>query len=134
MSLVGKLKFFLEFQIKQIKDGIFLSQTKYSKDLVNKFSLKNTSPSRTPISTTLKLHQDPSRKKVKNLYMSMIGSLLYLKTSCIDISFSVEVCTRYQASPKESHLVAIKRIIKYIKGTLEFGIWYPQDTTIKLVG
>ena len=58
----------------------------------------------------------------------MIGILLYLTASRPDISFSVGVCARYQAAPKESHLLAIKRIIKYVSGTLSFGIWYSFDT------
>ena len=60
--------------------------------------------------------------------MSMIGSLLYFTANGLDIAFSVGVCARYQACPKESHLIALKRIIRYIAGTLELGLWYPFDT------
>ena len=62
----------------------------------------------------------------------MIGSLLYLTASRPDIAFSVGVCARYQASPKESHLLALKRIIKYVSGTLSYGIWYSFDTDDRL--
>ena len=90
MSMVGELTFFLGFQIRQLKDGIFLSQSNYDRKLVIKFGLESTKHSRTPMSTTTKLSKDAFRKVVEqNLYESMIGSLLYLTASPFDISFSV---------------------------------------------
>ena len=62
------------------------------------------------------------------LYKSMIGSLLYLTASRSDISYSVGVCARYQANPKESHMTALKRIIKYVKTIVELDVWYSKDT------
>ena len=64
----------------------------------------------------------------------MIGSLLYLTASRPDISYSVGVCARYQTNPKESHMTALKRIIKYVKTTVEFGVWYSKDTSDVLAG
>ncbi|XP_028104671.1 uncharacterized protein LOC114303723 [Camellia sinensis] len=64
--------------------------------------------------------------------MSMIGSLLYLTTSRPDIDFSVGVCAHYQACLKESHLLAVKHIIKYVNGTLGYGIWFSTDTTAEI--
>ena len=64
----------------------------------------------------------------------MIGSLLYLIASKPDISYSVGVCARYQANPKESHMIALKRIIKYVKTTTDFGVWYSKDTNDVLAG
>ena len=64
----------------------------------------------------------------------MIGSLLYLTASRPDISYSVGVCARYQANAKESHMTALKRIIKYVKTTIEFGVWYCKDTSDVLAG
>ena len=69
-----------------------------------------------------------------SLYRSMIGSLFYLTTSRPNISYSVGVCARYQANPKESHMTALKRIIKYVKTTVEFGVWYSKDTNDVLAG
>ena len=68
------------------------------------------------------------------IHRSMIGSLLYLTTSKPDISYNMEVCARYQANPKESHMTALKRIIKYVKTTTDFGVWYSQDTNDVLAG
>ena len=64
----------------------------------------------------------------------MIGSLFYFTASRSDISYSVEVCARYQANPKESHMTALKKIIKYVEITAEFGVWYSKDTSDVLVG
>ena len=64
----------------------------------------------------------------------MIGSLLYLIASRPDISYNVGVCARYQANPKESHMTSLKRIIKYVKTTTEFGVWYSKDTNDVLAG
>ena len=64
----------------------------------------------------------------------MIGSLLYLTASRPDISYSVGVCARYQANPKESHMIALKIIIKYVKATTKFEVWYIKDTNDVLAG
>ena len=113
----------------------FVSQTKYAKNLVSKFSLESAIHARTSKSTSLLLFKDSSGTDVDPiLYRSMIGSLLYLPASHLDIVFSVGVCARYQACPKESHLIVIKRIIKFVNGTLGYGIWFSTDTTAKING
>ena len=133
MSMVGELTFFLGLQVRQLEDGMFISQSKYARDLVKKFDLDSAKHARTPMSTTTKLSKDTSGKDVEQtLYWSMIGSLLYLTASRPDIAFSVGVCARYQASPKESHLLSLKRIIKNVSGTLSYGIWYSFDTDDRL--
>ena len=69
-----------------------------------------------------------------SLYRSMIGSLLYLTTSRPDIIYNVGVCARYQANPKESHMIALTRIIKYVKVIADFEVWYSKDTNDVLAG
>ncbi|KAK6158684.1 hypothetical protein DH2020_005998 [Rehmannia glutinosa] len=96
---MGELTFFLGLQVKQLKDEIFISQTKYTKDLMKKF-----------------------------------GSLLYLTASRPDITFIVGVCARFQSEPKESHMTTAKRILRYLKGWQEVGLWYPKDGGFKLIG
>ena len=135
MSVIGKLTHFLRLQIHQQDSGIFLSQSKYAKNLVKKFGLESASSIRTPMSPNVKLTVDLLGKNVySSLYRSMIGSLLYLTASRPNISYSVGVCARYQANPKESHMTALKRIIKYVKTTVEFGVWYSKDTNDVLAG
>lgn len=70
----------------------------------------------------------------EKLYRALIGSLLYLNANRPDLCLSVGICTRYQAHPKESHLNAVKRIIKYVKGTLNFGLHYTFETNVNLAG
>ena len=112
MSMIGELTHFLGLQIHQQDSGIFLSQSKYAKNLVKKFGLESANFVRTPISPNVKLIVDLLGKSVdSSLYRSMIGSLLYLTTSRPDISYSVGVCAKYQANPKESPMIALKRII-----------------------
>ena len=135
MSMIGKLTHFLGLKIRQQDLGIFLSQSKYARNLVKKFGLEFASSVRTPMSPNVKHTIDLLGKSVdSSLYRSMIGSLLYLTASKPDISYSVGVCARYQVNPKESHMIALKRIIKYVKTTVDFGVWYSKDTNDVLAG
>ena len=102
---------------------------------MKKFGLESASSIRTPINPNVKLTMDLLGKSIdSSLYRSMIGSLLYLTVSRLDISYNVGVCARYQANPKESHMTALKRIIKYVKTIAEFGVWYSKDTNDVLAG
>ena len=81
------------------------------------------------MSPNVKLTVDVLGKSVDpSLYKSMISSLLYLTASRPNLSYSVGVCARYHANPKESHMTTLKRIIKYVKTTADFGVWYNKDT------
>ena len=135
MSMIEELNHFLRLQIRRQESGIFLSQSKYAKNFVKKFSLEFASSVRTPMSPNVKLTVDLLGKNVdSSLYRSMIGSLLYLIASRLDISHSVGMCARYQANPKESHMIALKRIIKCVKTIVDFGVWYSKDTNDVLAG
>ncbi|CAA7058249.1 unnamed protein product [Microthlaspi erraticum] len=106
MSMVGELKYFLGLQ-----------------------------EARTPMSTTTKIGKDEQGEDVDvKLYRGMIGSLLYLTASRPDLSFSVGVCARYQAKPKQSHLQAVKKILRYVKGTVNLGIFYSKGSNRNLAG
>ncbi len=134
MSMMGELNFFLGLQIKQTKNGVFINQSKYIKDLLVKYGLENSKSLGTPMSTSIKLDIDEKEKSVNTtLYRGMIGSLLYLTASRPDIMFSVCLCARFQANPKESHLCAVKRIFRYLNGTKDLGLWYPKTTSFELV-
>ena len=123
MSMVGKLTFFLGLQVKQNKEGIFISQEKYARNIVKKFGLDFKKHASTPMSSSTKLNVDSFRVEVSpTLYRSIIGSLLYLTASRLDIAFSVGVRARYQPPPKESHLTMVKRIIRYVNGTPNYGL------------
>ncbi|XP_019159659.1 PREDICTED: uncharacterized protein LOC109156259 [Ipomoea nil] len=111
------------------------NEEEYAKNLLKRFSLDSTKEARTPLSTTTKLSKDNASKSVdaKN-YRIMIGSLLYLTASRPNIMYSVGLYTWFQAYPRESHLHAVKRIIKYIKGTVDHGIRYDKETGSELIG
>ena len=112
MSMVRELTFFFGLQVKQKKEGIFISQEKYARNIIKKFGLDSKKHASIPINSSTKLNVDSSGVEVSStLYRSIIRSLLYLIASRPDIAFSVGVCARYQAAPKESHLTAVKRII-----------------------
>lgn len=135
MSMVGELNYFLWLQVKQRKDGIFISQEKYAKNLVKRFGLDFKKHTSTPMSSSIKLSLDAAGVEVDpTLYRNMIDNLFYLTASRLDINFSVGVCARFQVAPKESHLTALKRIICYINGTSDYGIWYSRDSNECLAG
>jgi hypothetical protein len=135
MRMIGELNYFLGLQVKQTAEGIFISQSKYARDLVKRFGLDGKSCARTTMSTSVKINSDLVGKSVdSSLYKSMIGSLLYLTANRPDIAFSVGVCARFQANPKESHLTAVKGIIRYVNDTLSYGIWYSRETNLVVAG
>ena len=135
MSMMGELTYFLGLQVSQKESGVFICQAKYIRDLLMKYNLEDSAPAKTPMPTATKLDQDKSGKKVEiTSYRGMIGSLLYLTASRPDIMFSTCLCARFQADPKESHLIAVKRIFRYLKGTQYLGIWYPKGTGFDLEG
>nr|GEZ67238.1 putative ribonuclease H-like domain-containing protein [Tanacetum cinerariifolium] len=107
MSAMGELTFFLDLQVLQKKDGIFLSQVKYVGDILKKFGYSDV--------------------------RSMIRSLMYLTASRPDIMFTVYDCARHQVTPKECHIHAVKRIFRYLKGHPKLGLWYPKESPFDLV-
>jgi hypothetical protein len=135
MTLMGELKYFLGFQIEQLQVGTFFSQTKYIQDILKKFGMKNEKPIKTPMGTNGHLDLDPGGNSIdQKVYRSMIGPLLYLCASRPDIMLSICMCARFQANPKEVHLRALKRIMRYLFYTPKFGLWCPKGSTFDLIG
>ncbi|XVF21122.1 hypothetical protein REPUB_Repub12eG0063300 [Reevesia pubescens] len=112
ISRMRELTLFLDPQIKQYEDEIYINQTKYIKDMLKKFGVINAKQLRMPVSTSTKLDKDERGNYVnQNLYRGMIGSLIYLTFSIPNILFIVCLCARFQSCPKESHLIAVKMIL-----------------------
>ncbi|GJW35173.1 putative ribonuclease H-like domain-containing protein [Tanacetum coccineum] len=133
MSSMGELTFFLGLQVKQKEDGIFISQDKYVAEILKKFDFANVKTASTPIETQKPLVKDEEASDVDvHLYRSMIGSLMYLTASRPDIMFAVCACSRFQVTPKTSHLSAVKRIFRYLKGKPKLGLWYPRVSSFDL--
>jgi hypothetical protein len=135
MSMMGELKLFLGFQVKKMKEGTFICQTKYVKDMLKKFEMANAKLIKISMALNGHLDLNEEGKSVDHkVYRSMIGSLLYLCASRPDIMLSVCMCARFQANPKDCHLIAIKRILRYLVHTPNLGLWYPKGSTFDLLG
>nr|GEW49201.1 hypothetical protein [Tanacetum cinerariifolium] len=134
MSSMGELTFFLGLQVKQKDDEIFISQDKYVAKILRKFGFTDVKSASTPIKTKKPLLKDLDGEDVDaHIYRSMIGSLMYLTSSRPDIMFVVCACVRFQVTPKVSHLHAVKRIFRYLKGKPHLGLWYPKDSPFNLM-
>jgi hypothetical protein len=135
MFMIGELIYFLDLQINQLKNGTFVSQGNYIKDMLKKFGMEDAMAISTPMGTNGSLDSDTSGNMVdQNMYRSMIGSLLYMTASRPDVMFSVCMCARFQASPRESHLKETKRILRYLKYTRNVELWYPKGAKFELIG
>ncbi|KAJ9545396.1 hypothetical protein OSB04_025103 [Centaurea solstitialis] len=120
MSSMGELTFFLRLQ--------------YVKDILTKFGFPDAKSASTPMETHKQLTADVEGEDVDvHQYRSMIGSLMHLTASIPDIMFAVCVCARFQVRPKDSHLQAVKRIFRYLKGQPRLGLWYPYESPFELL-
>ncbi|GJT80346.1 retrovirus-related pol polyprotein from transposon TNT 1-94 [Tanacetum coccineum] len=133
MSMMGQMSFFLGLQVSQNPRGIFINQSKYALEILKKYGLDSSTSVDTPMVEKMKLDEDRQGKLVDpTCFRGMVGSLMYLSASRPDIVFVVCMCARYQAKPTEKHLHAIKRIFRYLKGTIHMGLWYPKDSGFAL--
>jgi hypothetical protein len=123
MSMIGELSFFIGLQVKQTKDETFICQSKYVNDLLKRFDMDNSKPIKTCMATNAHLGLDERGNSIDlKLYRSIIGILLYLTASRPDIMFSVCMCARFQTSPKEWHMIAVKWILRYLRQTPNIGL------------
>lgn len=131
-----KLGCFLGMEIEQLDDGsIFVHQTAYARKILNKFSMSECNSVATPADTNQVLSNFNDSEAVKFPYRQLIGSLMYLAVGTRpDIAFSVGNVSRYMENPKLPHVTAAKRILKYIKGTFNYGIMYQNQAHTKMIG
>jgi hypothetical protein len=135
MSMMGELNYFLRFQVKQHKEGTFISQTKYTQYILKKFGMKDAKLAKTLMGTDRHLDLNTGGKSVdQKVYRSMIGPLLYLCASRSGIMLFVCICARFQSGPKKCHLVAVKRILRYLVHTPYIRLRYPKGSTFDLIG
>jgi hypothetical protein len=133
MSMIGELSFFLNLQITQRPEGMFISQEKYLREMLKRFQMEDSKTMGTPMVTGCKLSKDDDSLDVdQSSYRSMIGSLLYITASRPDIMHVVGMVGRYQAAPKQSHFQVVKRIFRYLKETMTYGLWYPINQSLQL--
>ncbi|XP_061360745.1 secreted RxLR effector protein 161-like [Gastrolobium bilobum] len=135
MTDLGMMHYFLGISVAQSSDGIFISQNKYVEDILDRFQMKDCNPVHTPVECGLKLHKDHGGKKVDStFYKQIVGNLMYLTATRPDIMYSVSLISRYMENPTEIHLLAAKRILRYLQGTRTFGIFYKKGVKSDLVG
>nr|GFB32482.1 retrovirus-related Pol polyprotein from transposon TNT 1-94 [Tanacetum cinerariifolium] len=133
MSMMGQMSFFLGLQVSQSPRGIFINQSKFALEILKKFGMDSCDSVDTPLVDRLKLDEDLSGTLVdQTRFRSMVGSLMYLTASRPDLVFAVCMCARYQAKPTKKHLEVLKRVFRYLKGTINWGLWYSKDTAMAL--
>nr|GEV98957.1 retrovirus-related Pol polyprotein from transposon TNT 1-94 [Tanacetum cinerariifolium] len=133
MSMMGKISFFLGLQISQNPRGTFINQSKYALESLKKYGFESCKPVDTPMVEKSKMDEDKEGKAIDpSHYRGMIGTLLFLTASRHDLQFAICMCARYQARPTKKHVHAVKRIFRYLRGTVHRGLWYPKDSSVSL--
>jgi len=134
MSLLGELTLFLGLHIYQHDTCIFISQTKYIKETLKMFGMEYYNPLSIHIQTSCNLRkEDESKVADQRLYKPMIDNLLYVASSRLDVMQAVGHVAIFQATLKETHIMAAHRIFIYLKATKDYGLWYPKGNELSLV-
>ncbi|GJR76525.1 ribonuclease H-like domain-containing protein [Tanacetum coccineum] len=133
MTDLGSLNYFLGISVTRDSSGLFLSQKKYASEILERAHMVNCNPSRTPVDTESKLGDDGDSVSDPTLYRSLAGSLQYLTFTRPDISYAVQQVCLYMHDPREPHFSALKRILRYVQGTLDYGLQLFSSSTTDLV-
>lgn len=129
------MKYFLGIEVNQSKDGNFIFQTKYAKEILKSFRMVNCKPDVTPIATGKQLSKNDEGSCVDlTLCKRLVGSLVYLAATRHDIMFAISLISRFMESPKSTHWQYGKRILRYVVGTTNYGVMYTSDSYFKLIG
>ncbi|RVW80159.1 putative mitochondrial protein [Vitis vinifera] len=135
MTDLGLMTLFLGMEIKQSEHEVFICQKKYAKEILKKFKLDECKEIRAPMNQKEKLNKDDGTAKIDQAYFrSMIGCLMYLSTTRPNILNVVSILSRFIHYASEMHLKASKRVIRYVKGTCDFGIKFTRSKEFELVG
>ena len=136
MTDTGFMSYYLGLEMKQMKDGIFISQESHAKEILKKFKMNDCKPVNTPMELGLKLSEHDDGEKVDpSTFKSLFESLRYaLNMHKADILFAIGLISRYMETSSIIHMKAVKRILRYLKGTLDFGLFYSSSKKFKLVG
>lgn len=135
MSDMGLLHYFLGLEVQQVDDGIFLSQRKYAKDLFHKFGMLSCKPAVTPMNVNEKLQLNDGVEMVDvRKFRSLVRGLIYLTHSWLDIAYSVSLISRFMQNLSKLHFGVAKRVLRYVSGTIDYGIWYSNVSNFRLCG
>ncbi|GJR16117.1 putative RNA-directed DNA polymerase [Tanacetum coccineum] len=134
MTDMGEMEYFLGVEVIQDEHGIYLSQRKYAREILKRFNMGNCNSMKNPIVPGCKLVKDDGSGFVDaTLYKQMVGCMMYLSATRPDLMFVISLLSRYMANPTEQHMAAMKRVLRYIKGILELGIFYKRGGSKSLV-
>ena len=135
MKELRELKHFLGLEVDRVKDDLFLCQHKYAKDLLQKFEMLKCKPISMPVEVNAKLcAQEGKELEDPTMYRQLVGSLIYLTLTWLEISYAVGVASQYMQNPRKPHLEAVCCILRYVKGLNDYGLLYKKGETCKLVG
>ena len=135
MKELGELKHFLGLEVDRTEEGLFLCQQKYAKELLQKFGMLECKPISTPMEANAKLCAHEGKDLQDGaMYRQLVGSLIYLTLTRPDISYAVGVASRYMQQPKKPHLEAVRRMLRYVKDTINYGLLYKKGDEVKIVG
>lgn len=135
MTDLGMMNYFLGMEIDQKEDGIFICQRKYAKSILKKFGMESSKAISTPLVHNERLSkEDNSGEADEKQYRSMISSLLYLTATRADLMYAASLLSRFMQKPTQMHFKAVKRVLRYVKGTTDFGIWYRPTMNSELIG
>lgn len=133
MSDLGKMMYFLGIEVQQLENGIFISQKKYARDILKRFQMEECNAVLNPIIPGFKISKDENEVKVEStFYKQLVGSLIYLTSTRSDLMYAVSLISRYMSQPTKLHLMTAKRVLRYVKGTISFGILYQKGVSSML--
>ncbi|KAJ9552360.1 hypothetical protein OSB04_016405 [Centaurea solstitialis] len=130
---LGKLSYFLGLEASYTNDGLFLTQAKYAHDILSRAGLLDTKPVSTPLTTSSQLVSHGDAFSDPTLYRSLVGALQYLTITRPDLSYAVNQVSQFFHAPTVNHFQAVKRILRYVKGTLSFGLTFKRSPNISVV-
>lgn len=135
MSDLGKMRYFLGIEVVQRDDGIFINQNKYALEILSRFGMEGSNAVHNPIVPGFKMFKDENGVNADATYYKQImGSLMYLTTTRPNLMFVVSLISRFMAQPTKLHFQATKRVLRYLKGTTSFGIFYKKGGVEDLIG
>lgn len=127
MTDLGLMKFFLGIEIIQRTDGIFICQRKYAGEVLQRFGMEDYNPVRNPIVPGQQISRDEGGEKTDaTQFKQMVGSLMYLTATRPDLMFVVSLISRFMSNPTKLHFAVIKRVMRYLKGTTDYGVFYKR--------
>ena len=135
MTDLGLMNYFLGMEIDQSKEGIFICQERYARNILKKFNMEWCKPISTPLAQNEKLSKDDDSGEADSTrYRSIIGSLLYLTATRPDLMYATSVLSRFMQKPTQAHMKGVKRVLRYVKGTTNYGIWFNSTENPELIG